>query len=525
MARIPVSQREELASSVVGTPGVDTSSADIFNSVAAAGGQVANTAFAIQKQRQEALDAVDANSYLTDFQLQGMDALKEHQQAYATEPSGKTEAFRASLQQRLDTTLTGITNPRIKAAVTTASQTTMRSLLVEQSNWAYKQEAVVAGTKVIANSEKLAATARLVAGDNTLSLQDKVNKVSTLFAESGHNIKTAGFVFAPDQHAIFTADSQQGIATGFLNELVDQSPTEAITLLDGGYFDNVLDDKTRKQILRDANEKILNVEKTAELAVKVGAINQNVDLWELAQKGQLTMNRVSQLPDGPNKKVWRDMVLKTNPLTEQEQFDKYAELWVEYDKITDKKGNATVVKAKASYEDILVFQDQMMDLRTQGVITEDQANSFMKTLAIPKDKKGQALVKKTQQDLKRSYRAIGNWMQRNGTQDEKLRGKILAKFIREYDGKEVPADTAVQHAIKQQMTEDNPALALLPETPNSIMKPDGREIKVLPGQSRLKADVKPSSDKYIVQRNVKTGEERRLYPDGTFEIIKKPAGL
>ena len=83
---IPQVYREKIASSVVGTPGVDTSGQAI-------GEAVAQPAFELAINRQQNLDMAETNRLSLDYKLRAMDTLEKLKTSYAGEPEKVQERY------------------------------------------------------------------------------------------------------------------------------------------------------------------------------------------------------------------------------------------------------------------------------------------------------------------------------------------------------------------------------------------------------------------------------------------------
>jgi hypothetical protein len=170
MARIPQYEQAQLASSVVGTPGVDTSATQMFNTISGAAGEVAQQAqYALAAQRQEQLRAQRAlaatEKELRDAQLESkIGALVNSKQvdfnnfdnqlreAGQWDTTGTADRLSKQLSTDVQNTLAGIEDPLERAKTEKALNAAVAGTLKSHSDWATGR----AGPIVKANAKSMA---------------------------------------------------------------------------------------------------------------------------------------------------------------------------------------------------------------------------------------------------------------------------------------------------------------------------------------------------------------------------------
>ena len=123
---IPQVYREKIASSVVGTPGVDTSGQAI-------GEAVAQPAFELAINRQQNLDMAETNRLSLDYKLRAMDTLEKLKTSYAGEPEKVGPIFEQYLKSNLQDTTKQASNPRVALRLGSGQDTSFYdSILIRQ---------------------------------------------------------------------------------------------------------------------------------------------------------------------------------------------------------------------------------------------------------------------------------------------------------------------------------------------------------------------------------------------------------
>src|SRR5665213_3195704 len=117
MVAIPQIVREKLASSVVGTPGVDTSGQKAEESLATGANDVGQAIgqYAIQKQQE--YDQAETNKLMLDNKMAAVTAMESAKTTYADDPEKAGPAFMQSMQDILAQSKTQASNPRVALMV------------------------------------------------------------------------------------------------------------------------------------------------------------------------------------------------------------------------------------------------------------------------------------------------------------------------------------------------------------------------------------------------------------------------
>lgn len=521
MGKIPVYQRQNLASSAVGTPGVDTSGQQAFNSVAESSASIANSAFKMAAQRQESIDKTEALKKASDYELAAFKTLQAHTQEYSSDPTNKTDILKEKLNGQLNDILETTTSPRVKSMIQEAGIEIMGRSAIKEASWAHDQQASLALTNITSTINNR-ANELYVAGQS-----GDLNRFSEVMSSLPSVLETSKGILSPEQMLKLKSDAPKSLVNGFIQGAMDQNPAMAAQLLKDGTFDyfgdekkgnlvRVLSPEDKEKYVETAQKRIKNLADTAQYNRLVTTLSGQEDLVNDFVDNKLTMAQINSIDDPKARETFTKLYTDANPLNAEQRLDAYGELWTRFNGL---KINKEKTKAKASLEELVSFQQEVVDARSKNIITDDEAQQFFKSVSKPQE--GQL-----QKRFREGYKIIDKWLESNGRKgDAMAKGRLMNKFASgqmhdlKTNSPRLPREVA-QLAIREFASEDSPSLGLLPATPNSLMKGDGTQIHILPGQSSIKADAKAERKDYVVKQDPVSGIRARVYTDGTYEVIQ-----
>lgn len=554
---IPQYLRERLASSQTGVPAPDMSGAKIAESVSQLAGGLGKQMLEFDIQRKEALDAVDANNLLTEFDINSQNVLQEHQRAYSSDPANKSQYLKENLDDQLNQVLDRTDNPRVKQLVQKHASAKLGQRVIEENEWAYKQQNIVAGQKIVQTNNTLAIQANLIGASLDLSTGEKMQMVSDLFTSVDGNIAAASGVLSAEQLAKFKLDHPHSVAKGFISGLIDKDPQAAVAILSSpeAFMESTVDENGKVTRLRDmlgndretmkkeAQEKFKSQVSTAELNRQVDAAMAHQDVYGKIVDKTVSVTDFDNLAASattPEEKqqvqTLRSIYLKNAGFDALTDDKKYIDFTVKYEKIKQDLKDSKYKNIKGPLKDLINFDQELSDAVDQGFIRQEEARSVQRLMTGPLLKK----IKKQdggfwgfKSPVDTGYATINDWLKSNGRdKDYVTKGKMLRAFTRQLDAhpdmnqneaKDAAETIGVQIAqdlIKGQALSDNPSLGRLPATPNAVMGQDGQVKNILSGTSQLTPNVNIKAP-YIEQVNKVTGERRRVYPDGRIDTLPK----
>lgn len=274
MPKIPVYDQQQLASSRVGTPGVDTSVSSAFQSVANNAEQVRNSVYQLQNDLKtlEAQQQVQSNGmqsaqhqFMVDNVLD--QKLSELKTAHAADPDKAVEEFRNFAPDYISKYSDSITNPSVKNTVYTQSLNRAREQVgTMQASW-LGEARIKAG---IGRYESMADTLNVgmgitqqqknekgeVIGVTALSVEDAVQKLNNF----GQQSLAYQPIYGTKLPQVVRQAQEKG-AESYLNTLAYNNPDLLSKVIDNGIFDSYIDGSSRNAIYGKAKSYALEQKK------------------------------------------------------------------------------------------------------------------------------------------------------------------------------------------------------------------------------------------------------------------------
>ncbi len=546
MSKIPVYQRQNLASSVVCKPGVDTSGQQRVSSIADSYASVANSAFKVAAQRQESIDKIELSALRTEAVVASQQVYNQHQKENVLSPAGKNDV----LKEKLDTVFNGIaeksSNPRIKSAFLVESNQVKGSTLVKETEWAYTQTNTNTKNSLTTSNNTLATQANLV-GMSVGSLEGKLQAHRELIATAQKNLEiaqAAGF-----DTSDFGVKSFQNINGGFIAGLIESDPGLAAQLLDQpdafyikdaqGNPVDALGLKEREGYKDAAKKKFEGAVAEADYQNKIAAAQAHGDVYGRIVSGDATLAEINSLEtdaSGPEEikhvKALRDIYLERKPFDVKTDSSAYLQFKLKYDKIqADLKKDKRITNP---IEQVINFDREITDAVAQRFITQEEGKSLRDLMVTPVYEKAKETHRGGffgigQDAWHVGYEAIDSQLDRDktltGVAKEQRKYEVLSRFVSEFNTlpnkTETTAKQLAQKIIESNAIRNNPELGSLPATPNSIMTKNGQVTNVLAGASKLAVEQKVSAPGTL-RYSKSTGKWSRVYEDGHVEFVEAP---
>ena len=136
---IPSIYREKIASSVVGTPGVDTSGMAIGQSIAKGADEVAAPIWEYAIKEQNMKDEAQYHTLMGQHKLNMLQASEAIKQKYASNPDAAGPALLEVTKNSISDISKQATNPRVKLAVGLGDAPAETQILGDMYKWTYEQ--------------------------------------------------------------------------------------------------------------------------------------------------------------------------------------------------------------------------------------------------------------------------------------------------------------------------------------------------------------------------------------------------
>ena len=527
MPIIPKFERQKLASSLVGTPGVDNSGAAIAEAVGGVG-QKAMQVFGQQAiEKKNIQDQALANKTLVDFDVELEKAYIDHQKNYKTDPLDKTDFLKDNAQNLLDSFTAGIADPQVRGAVERAGYARIGEKVVGAAKWADQQATQNTIDATTSTNDKLANEAYIAGMNNNQTRAAEVLK------SAEENIAAAKLVLGEK-------DSQKlrkNVAQGYISGLMEQHPEELKAMLDRGDFKNVLEPEEAKKLKTDAVAQIERAQQTAETTYFADHIAQYPQQWEKLKAGTLTYSEIEQIDDPTIAKHMKEIWLKGQPYTPEDKRDKFMNLYGETMELI--KGQGTAAYTKGSLQDVIKLQGKILGAAREGSISADDASSLLKRFAVPTTK---ALKKADDwfgifngmsEPYKRAYAGVQADAKKYNLTPS-TQASILVEFdqqlgkLAENPDKPTAAETdlAYRTAYQEIIRKVNPSLLKTTELPNAVGSQAAGVQPISDGKPTAKADrsINPPAPAPIVYTESDLKFTAKKYGI-TVEEVKKRLGV
>lgn len=528
MGRIPKFTTQKLASSLVGTPGVDTSGANLARTIA----QAADTSF----RTTMALTNAQTNKKLTEFELELDNVTQQNRQEFESNPEKLTNSFVQKAQNLLQTSLANETNGAVRQKVNQLGRQRIEQQRINESVYEHNQKVKVAFDTSMSTMNTLGQEAfqRAKRGDYEGAFSQTQRGLDDA-------ITTAGTILPSDKTSELSVIGPKNRATGaLLGALESNNPAVVYDLLKREDVAPYLSPKEIKQFREEGRKAVKGYQERVEIEQNIEAFKNNAELYQGILTGQADLSVVEQMPDGHAKDLAKRYIIESRPeKTPQQKARAYTELW---DKWAAMKDVIEDKPAKLSLKALVDFQNQALQAEVDGVITSSEAKDFQRTMApvlFQKVSEADGRVGKSpvsrfiqsifggaptpsESSLNAGYKVINGWLNQAKRQDDlPAKARMLSDFITKHGGAKIETDQEAydlaQKVIDNFVRQENPSIGMLPASPNAVMKESGR-VDVLPGQSKLKPEGK-IKQAFRVGVHKPTGKRVRVYEDGTIEEI------
>lgn len=379
MARISKFQQRQLASSIVGTPGVDTSESRAFASIAGAAGQAANVFGGILVKRQEAADKASASDTLTDFEIAYQQAAQEQATEFAGTTMGPLERVEL-LKQKADALFQefegSLSTPNAKAIFTQNAQVSIRRRLAQEGKIASDNQVLVARDRMVTSQNKIAGSIYNFVKTPGLTYEDKKAELLAISVNgTQRNIDISKDILGGQEAKEFQKSALEMNFRAAIAGLLETAPEQAIVLLKDSAFKDILNVKERAALRKTAETRVKDFTVLLQRQEKQAIFAGRQDLYDKLQKGTLNLGEVEQIGDTKAQQVFRDALLKFKPLNPDQLAARSAELQIRWENLFKRERDGTLkneLKNKVTIDDIIEVQAAYMDALRDGVITKDR---------------------------------------------------------------------------------------------------------------------------------------------------------
>lgn len=390
MASISEYERQNLKSSLVGTPGADYSTGNALESVAQNTGQIADAAFNLAVKRKQAKDTAIANESILGMDVDMENTWRDHQQAmknFEGDPKERAGIFKAQAEKLVQERAKSAPNEQVRREIMENGTRMVQSRTLREIEAADRNQGLIAFTKINDAQKISEEEAARIGADETMSLNDKLVQMDQLLKRSSGTIKAASIVLDPLQTQKLSVESPAGIMKAAATGMLAKKPEELLAVLNRKdkngktVFEGKLTAGEIESLKKEAKESVMNFQKRKERDDLEANLTQVTGAFDLAKRGDnvAALAMTEGMKDGPLKTSMRQSILREG-ITEADRTDKVYDLMTKFETLSNDKSAHTKkkkVNMKASLEELLDFQKEVIEAHATGDITDAKRNQYL----------------------------------------------------------------------------------------------------------------------------------------------------
>lgn len=390
MVQIPQIQRDRLASSVVGTPGVDTAGQQIGEAGAQFGNEVASAGFGIAIQQQQQRDAIDTNQLLAQYQLKTINDFEQHKIDFAANPENSSPAFAKQLDQNLSDVVKQAPNDRVGLMIGKGDPTFNARMMFYQGQWASQQEEKNVTSQGVATTTALGEKAADIGADISTSVEQKIQAMKPLADTLGKVVASIGASKRPDLAPEFELKGVKSMYAGLLGRTVDTQPQQTLDLIKNHSNDflKVFSQKEIDNYSKGALESLTGMKNTANWRETVSSLVNQPDLVQDVRSGKMGWSAIDNMqkndPQGERNPLYpllKSMATKQAP--EQTNEDVAGVRSAFLDEVHSINLGVSKKTPDGTIQSLLKVNEDLLSARNRGVITQQEFNTYHDKLSSP----------------------------------------------------------------------------------------------------------------------------------------------
>lgn len=341
MGKINLYERQPLASSRVGTPGIDRSG-EIVENIGQHVGQLTQQYVAVEKAKIEIADNIEADRHRVEFENKYYKALEDSKQENINNPYQVSNTASETGAQLSNDMAGDITNPRVKEKFLTKIQSSISSGQASARKWASDQTSTNAFINLNSAMEALATQGGIVKTPKDIEgLIESAQKLA---------LNSAAVVGIDKAEKVYEV-TKKAIYQNFAYANIDTAPETVKQYVDKGLFNGTLSEKEQLELKNSADSMIKKREREIDLQNKSYFVDRITDLYDKNLNDKLTLKEIDAeiavfKKSGADKgDIMSLLTIKKSLLGEQESDAKHAAAEAK------KKAKEAGKPGKISYED------------------------------------------------------------------------------------------------------------------------------------------------------------------------------
>lgn len=452
MASIPQITRDRLASSVVGTPGVDTSGMKIADSLAGAAEHVSQAIGDFAIDRQNNLDVAEQNRLSVNYKMATLNGLEKIKSDYATNPEKSGPAFMQLMKDNLSQTQAQASNPRVSLMVGRGDPYFDTHVIGQQQGWAYKQRNDLNVAAIQTQGNQIADQAENV-GRSAPNLISMVEQLKPLASMTGNLLAGTEKTVSPESAAKLKEKMLPTLYSRAFYGSLQDNPARAYALtqhpdVQAAFAPNP---KELDAMSQQALKRVEGMAKQEEWKQIITPLVDSPQLIKQISSGQVDWNKIQTFPDGPFKTQMERMALQGPAVNATEKAEATAKFFAD---AADIGVQSKYGPSGKTVSDLVKFNTELMSAHNDGLVTPATFQRMLDKLAVPlRDSVLKAKDPETLNQIKKSngflgmfshheepdqvvdkyvggYNTINNWMKSQGQdQDWQKKSDVIKKYM------------------------------------------------------------------------------------------------
>ncbi len=512
MGSLPEFLTKHLASSVVGTLGVDKSGQRLGESIAGTGAKIANVGFKQLAERKKTIDIVKSQAEVREFENELNELSKENRSNFIDDPQAGIKQFNEDSSNLFDDILGTLEDPSLRRLFAQGGTQVLRGQTNKAIAWGATQEIVNAAgdfnSVINLDAGQLKSTpSRELYEEKLAILEGKKDLIKKIWGKSSGNQMAA---------------SKESLSKGYLHGLMNENPLEGRQLLKEGFFNGRLDTTEQVKFEGQMESSIKGWKDKIDLEARTTTIEKYGGIEKLWLEGRLDTAAVNALSDEMDITMIEDgkggVVSLTEKFPELKEINKdllkiaaentdikSIESIAVVNKIADSVRRLNISPDKRTadgvLEDIMKVRGEIIEAVANRQMKSEKARGFLDQLTTPMiDKLSEAKGKanwlgfgnwKTPQDA--MYDSVVNKLAQfpNMSEEvgERMKANVITQTLDELSRMKerfqpVTNEVAIAVAgrfIQAEWAKENPALQDIPKEGKLMRMKNGSVIKFLNG--------------------------------------------
>ena len=526
MARIPKFQQRKLASSLVGTPGVDTSTQQAFQAVGQAAGAAARVFGQLAAKRQKAKDDAITNKAIIDLDLAQEELLRTHQTENAEfrgDPRERIKGFQDKSRKLFREAIDAIPSRNAKQQFSILGERIVGAKLSREAKEADANQGILAFNDTVDSVNQLTLAAAQLGLDPSLALVEKRNRLLSLVQMGNETVRLSKSILSVENHRRLQDSTPEAILRGAISTLVTNNPQELLILLRDENVKKQFSPEELAKFNNDAVKNLKSAEERRELEQLFSSFDGATELLDrFKQKDPTLLAQLENAEPSAFTEAFKEYIIN-RPVDPVTSAVKQAELLDALSELHIKKRKNKRKTMKGTLEEAMSFMVKATEAAQDGAITEAQFTKHLSDVTGPfldKVKKEQSGGLSSLVNLippVQAFNMIKDWFVRNGIDNKEALVSVMDDFdaILNRQGKVTRASVskATASALRNHMIRRDPRLGLLEGTPNVVIKEDRDILQGIPGDDTPPVAGQTTAGEGVV---VKTG----TLNDGTGRRVR-----